>query len=91
LNFKLKEKIADIAKYKVQSDIDYHTLSLLVIVRRFTMRSKYNYIILYYIILYQFINNNIIIYSTKRAYIYDVIYDQNITQALFIKFSQKKY
>jgi len=54
------------------------------------MRSKYNYIILYYIILYQFINNNIIIYSTKRAYIYDVIYDQNITQALFYQIFTEK-
>jgi hypothetical protein len=59
------------------------------------MRSKYNYIILYYIILYyiipyQFINNNIIIYSTKRAYIYDVIYDQNITQALFLSTFHRK-
>ena len=54
------------------------------------MRSKYNYIILYYIIPYQFINNNIIIYSTKRAYIYDVIYDQNITQALFYQIFTEK-
>ena len=54
------------------------------------MRSKYIYIILYYIILYQFINNNIIIYSTKRAYIYDVIYDQNITQALFYQLFTEK-